>query len=116
VGPRQGSPHLDLPAFVVPTPDFADRAAAAHAEGFAVVAPALAWEGRLGRRRPHALAAYAPGPGRIPNFPHPLVCPSVLDGVVLERLADVAGMPAFAAPADEPWTYDGRIVLTVRPV
>ena len=27
------------------------------------------------------------------------------------RDTDVAGLPAFAAPADEPWVYDGRIVL-----
>jgi hypothetical protein len=38
----------------------------------------------------------------------------VLDGVSLERLTDVAGLPAFAAPRDEPWLYDGRIVLQVR--
>jgi len=34
--------------------------------------------------------------------------------VSLERLADVAGLPAYAAPRDEPWLYDGRIVLQVR--
>jgi hypothetical protein len=38
----------------------------------------------------------------------------VLDGVELERLADVTGLPAFAAPRDEPWVYDGRIVLRVK--
>jgi hypothetical protein len=37
-----------------------------------------------------------------------------MDGVELERLADVAGLPAFAAPLDEPWLYDGRIVLSAR--
>ena len=84
---------------------------AAHAEGFAVVAGAIAWEGR---RRPHALAAYEPGPGRIPGFGAPLLCPSVLPGIELDRLDDVAGLPAFAAPRSEPWVYDGRIVLRVR--
>ena len=34
-----------------------------------------------------------------------------MDGVTLERLPDVAGLPAFAAPVAEPWVYDGRIVL-----
>ena len=63
---------------------------------------------RRWRRTPRA-------PGRIPGFAHPLVCPSVLDGIELERLPDVAGLPAFAAPADEPWVYDGRVVLRARP-
>jgi hypothetical protein len=30
-------------------------------------------------------------------------------------LAPVAGLPAFAAPPDEPWVYDGRIVLRAGP-
>jgi hypothetical protein len=78
------------------------------------VASALAWRRGWRRPRPHALAPYAPGPGRVPSFPHPLVCPSVVNGLRLERLPDVAGLPAYAAPADEPWVYDGRIVLNVR--
>jgi hypothetical protein len=113
--PRAGTPRLELPAFVEPAPDFAARVAAAHAEGYTVVAAAIEWEQRLGRRRPRALAPYAPGAGRIPNFPHPLLCPSVLDGLALERLPDLAGLPAFAAPAEEPWSYDGRIVLRLHP-
>jgi len=88
---------------------------AAHAEGYAVVAGAIEWDGGLLHPRPRALDPYKPGPGRIPGFPHALVCPSVLEGVELTRVADVAGLPAFAAPADEPWIYDGRIVLSVRP-
>ena len=80
-----------------------------------VVAGAIEWVGGFGQRRPRALAPYEPGPGRIPNFAHALLCPSVLDGVELERLEDVAGLPAFAAPAEEPWLYDGRIVLRARP-
>jgi hypothetical protein len=115
VAPRVGTPRLELPSFVAPAPDFAARVAAAHAEGFAVVGGAVDWVRRLGRRRPRALAAYEPGPGRIPNFPHPLLCPSVLDGIALTRLPDIAGLPAFAAPPNEPWSYDGRIVLRVNP-
>jgi hypothetical protein len=38
----------------------------------------------------------------------------VLPGIVLEPLGGVGGLPAFAAPAEEPWVYDGRIVLRVR--
>jgi hypothetical protein len=64
-------------------------------------------------RRPRALQVYAPGPGRVPGFAASLLCPSVLPGVELERLADVAGLPAYAAPRDEPWIYDGRAVLRV---
>jgi hypothetical protein len=38
----------------------------------------------------------------------------VLPGIELERLDDVEGLPAYAAPRDEPWVYDGRIVLRAR--
>jgi hypothetical protein len=111
VAERAGEPHAELPAGVEPAADWAERVRAAHAEGYAVVAGAIAWHGL---RRPHELAAYMPGPGRIPNFTAPLLCPSVLQRVELRRLADVAGLPAFAAPATEPWLYDGRIVLHYR--
>jgi hypothetical protein len=113
--PRTGTPRLDSPEWVVPTEEARERIAAAHAEGYAVVAGAIEWPGGLGRRRPRALAPYEPGPGRIPGFGHPLLCPSVLDGLELERLGDVAGLPAYAAPADDAWLYDGRIVLTADP-
>ena len=111
VTPRDGEPRTELPPQLEPAPDWAERVRAAHAEGFAVVAGAIEWEGI---RRPRALAPYEPGPGRIPNFAAPLLCPSVLPGVELERLEDVAGLPAYAAPRDEPWVYDGRAVLRVR--
>ena len=112
VGPRSGEPHAELPPEVQPAPDWAGRVRAAHAEGYGVVAGAIDWSGG---RRPRSLAAYAPGPGRVPRFSAPLLVPSVLPGIELERLADVEGLPAYAAPTDEPWVYDGRIVLTVRP-
>ena len=70
---------------------------------------------RIVKRHIRELAPYEPGRGRIPGFGAPLILPSVLPGVELERLADVAGLPAFAAPADEPWVYDGRIVVRVQP-
>ena len=88
---------------------------AAHADGYAVVAGSIEWDGGLLHRRPRALAPYAPGGGRVPSFAAPLLCPSVLPGVELERLDDVAGLPAYAAPRDEPWIYDGRAVLRARP-
>lgn len=84
-------------------------ALAAHAEGHAVVAPSIDAPRRLRR----ALAPWSEDAGRNPGFAHPLLCPSVLHGIDLERLPDVEGLPAFAAPATEPWIYDGRVV--VRP-
>jgi len=112
VARRAGEPLLDLPPQVEAAPDWAERVRAAHAEGYGVVAGAIDWNGA---RRPRALAAYVPGPGRVPGFAGPLLAPSVLPGVRLERLEDVEGLPAYAAPRDEPWVYDGRIVLKARP-
>ena len=79
------------------------------------IASRIAKIGGAMRRRPRALEPYVPGTGRVPGFGAPLVCPSVLPGVELEPLADVAGLPAFAAPQVEPWIYDGRAVLRARP-
>jgi len=115
VEPRRGRGRVELPAWVTPGSGWQERVDAAHAEGYAVVAGAIVWEGGLLHRRPRDLDAYRPGPGRIPGFPHALCCPSVLEGVELSRLPDVAGLPAFAPPAGEPWLYDGRIVLTAEP-
>ena len=112
--PRAGATNADLPDGVEPAPDWAERVQATHAEGFAVVAGAIAWPAGLLHPRPRALAAYVPGQGRVPGFAAPLLCPSILPGVELEQLDDVAGLPAFAAPRDEPWVYDGRIVLRVE--
>jgi hypothetical protein len=113
VARREGTGRADLPTWVRPSPGWDEQVAAAHAEGYAVVAGAIEWHGRRWGR-PAALDPYAPGPGRIPGFSHALLCPSVLDGVGLERLPDVEGLPAFAAPAEEPWLYDGRIVLVAE--
>ena len=117
VAPRTGERHVFLPDWVEPAADWEERVSSAHAEGYAIVAGAIRWDGgRLGRR-PRALVPYEPGPGRVPAFSQALLCPSVLDGVELERLADVDGLPAFAAPAPhtEPWIYDGRVILNARP-
>jgi len=114
VQPRGGEPRAELPTGVAPAADWEERVRAAHAEGYGVVAGSIAWEGGAAHRRPHELEPYLPGGGRQPGFSAPLLCPSVLDGVRLERLSDVAGLPAYAAPRDEPWLYDGRIVLQVK--
>jgi len=115
VGTRDGEPNATLPASVEPAPGWAERVRAAHAEGFGVVAGAIDWPGSLLHRPPRELAPYAPGPGRVPGFSSPLLCPSVLPGIELEPLGAVAGLPAFAAPQGEPWVYDGRIVLRAKP-
>jgi hypothetical protein len=115
VGPRLAPHAAELPDWVEPAPDWARRVAAAHAEGYAVVAGAVDWRGGRLRPRPRSLEAYEPGRGRIPGFPHPLVCPSVVAGVRLDPLHPCAGLPAFAAPAGEPWIYDGRIVVVADP-
>jgi hypothetical protein len=117
VAKRAGEPNAVLPAWVEPRGGWAERVRAAHAEGYGVVAGAIDWAGGALHPRPRALAPYEPGPGRIPGFGAPLLCPSVLPGIELEPLGEVAGLPAFAAPAPqtEPWLYDGRIVLTARP-
>ena len=115
VAARNGEPHADLPDWVERGPGYDEHARAAHRDGYAVVAGSIDWHGGLLHPRPRALQPYVPGTGRVPAFGAPLLCPSVLPGVVLERLEDVAGLPAFAAPTDEPWIYDGRAVLRARP-
>jgi hypothetical protein len=93
-----------------PAPDWHARTLEAHREGYAVVGGSVDVDGRLLRRRPHALAPYAPGTGRVPGFSHPLVCASVIKGVEVEW-TEVAGLPAAIPPRDEPWVYDGRITV-----
>lgn len=122
-----GSPQADVDVFpridgqldevaTVHTPqsitvdaEWNERALALHAEGYAVVAGAI----DPPRARRKALAPWAPGPGRVPGFSHPLLCASVLHGVKIERLPDIEGLPAFSPPAEESWVYDASLVLTV---
>jgi hypothetical protein len=101
---------VHLPAGWELAPGATDLALAAHAEGYAVVAPSIDPPRRLRR----ALEPWSDRAGRNPGFAQPVLCPSVLHGVELERLPDVEGLPAFAPPRDEPWIYDGRV--GVQPV
>jgi hypothetical protein len=116
VRPRVEGDRLDgvatvhVPAGWELAPGSSERALAAHAEGYAVVAPSIAAPRRIRK----ALASWSDDAGRNPGFAHPLLCPSVLHGVELEPLADVEGLPAFAPPADEPWIYDGRVAVQPR--
>ncbi len=93
----------------LPAADWSRRVLDAHEEGYAVVAGAI--DG--GRRAPKALQSWAPGPGRVPAFPHPLLCPSLIPGSEpsWQWLAEIEGLPALAQPPREPWVYDGRIIV-----
>jgi hypothetical protein len=99
---------------VAPAADWSRRVLDAHQEGHAVVAGSVEAPPAFLRRRPRELEPYAPGPGRVPGFPYPLVCPSAIKGVELAWAEAVAGLPAVHAPRDEPWVYDGRIRVSTR--
>jgi hypothetical protein len=101
---------------VVPAPDWSRRVLDAHDEGYAAVGGSVSVPRRLlgGRRAAQALAPWAPGPGRVPGFAHPLLCPSLVAGFEAP-LREVEGLPALDPPPGEPWLYDGRIRFTARP-
>jgi hypothetical protein len=86
-----------------PDDEWLERARELHREGYAAVG------GSIDARR---LPEYAPGGGRHPHFPYPLVCPSLLPG--LEPNAEVAGLPAYRPDGEEPYMFDGRLVLRLR--
>jgi len=115
--PLVAEDEAEVLAFVgaacVPPPDWSWRVLDAHEEGYAVVGGSIRAPRRLGRRS-RALEPWAPGTGRVPSFPHPFLCPSVVRGVAVEWLDPVQGLPAARRADDEPWLYDGRISLTLR--
>jgi hypothetical protein len=95
-------------------PDWEERVYVAHAEGYAAVGGSIEWKGSgLRRAAPPELEPYEPGGGRNPAFAHPLVCPSLLPP--LEPNAEVFGLPAWRPEGEEPWLYDARITLRLRP-
>ena len=98
-----------------PAPDWSRRVLDAHADGFGVVGGSIDAGGGLLRRGPSALAPWAPGPGRGPGGQPPRLGPAVIVGREATWLDDVEGLPALAPPSEEPWLYDGRIVLRARP-
>ena len=95
-----------------PADDWHERVRALHEEGYAAVGGAIEVEQGLRRRGEPELAPYAPGGGRHPRFPHPLVCPSLLPP--LEPNCEVAGLPAYKPDGDEPSMFDGRLVIRLR--
>jgi hypothetical protein len=86
-----------------PDAGWLERARTLHEEGYAAVG------GAVDAKR---LPEYAPGGGRHPRFPHPLVLPSLLPP--LEPNAEVAGLPAYTPEDEEPYMFDGRLVLKLR--
>jgi hypothetical protein len=101
----------------VPHADWSRRILDAHEEGFAAVGGSIDAAAGLLRRQAPGLEPWAPGPGRVPGFEHPLLCPSLVRDVEADWLEPIEGLPALAPPAGEPWLYDGRITvgLTARP-
>jgi hypothetical protein len=99
---------------VAPAPDWSRRVLDAHQAGWAAVGGAIDAPPRFGRR-PRELAAWRPGGGRVPGFPHPLLCPSLVLGVEGAWVDDVAGLPALRPPPGEPALYDAAIVVRVAP-
>ena len=101
-----------LPDGVEPASGWREGVRALHEEGYSAVGGAVEPEHRLLRRPRPELAPYAPGGGRHPRFPHPLVCPSLLPP--LEPNAEVAGLPAYRPEDEEPWMFDGRLLVRLR--
>jgi hypothetical protein len=107
-----------LAAGCLPAPDWSRRVLDAHDEGHAAVAGSIEVLGSLLTRRFAAreLEPWQPGFGRAPSWRHPLLCPSLLVGLV-DRAPwtdPVAGLPALdPAGLVEPWLCDGRIRVAV---
>ncbi len=110
--PRDASgARIFVPETAELSPGWLEQVAALHAEGYAAVSGAIEPPpgGLRRRKRPAELEPYAPGGGRHPRFQHPLVCPSLLPP--LEPDCEVAGLPAYAPDGEEPWMFDGRLVV-----
>jgi hypothetical protein len=98
---------------MVPAPDWSRRVLDAHQSGYAVVAGSIQ---QSGLRKRKELEPWKPGTGRVPNFAHPLLCPSLIHGAEPSwEWSWIDELPALAHPPREPWLYDGRIVLKAPP-
>jgi hypothetical protein len=93
--PRSGEPRV---FGAEPGAAWLEAARALHAEGYAAVGGAV-----------EGLHDYPAGGGRHPRFALPLVCPSLV--APLEPNCEVEGLPAWRPEGDEPFMYDGRLVL-----
>jgi len=89
----------------LPAPDWSRLLLDAHAEGYAAVGGAIDPESRGERRR---LAPWAPGGGRNPRFDHPLLFPSLLEGLEPGSHED---LPAYSG-GDA--LFEGRAIVRLR--
>jgi hypothetical protein len=89
-----------LVAGAIPAPDWSRRLLDAHEEGFVAVGGSI-------ETRDKALRPWAPGGGRNPAFAHPLLLPSLLEGI---EPGEHEGLPAYVRDG-EPALFDGRIQL-----
>ena len=110
------TPRAEWPSWVEPTAEARERIAAAHAEGYGVVAGAIEWVGGRGRRRPRSLAPYEPGPGPDPEL-RARRCSArrCSTGSSWSGSRTSRACPPSPRPADDAWLYDGRIVLEAHP-
>jgi hypothetical protein len=109
VGPRDAAGARAFHDGTEPVPGWQEQARALHEQGYAAVGGAVELPRELLRRADPSLEPYAPGGGRNPAFAFPLVAPSLLPP--LEPNAVVGGLPAWRPEGDEPWLYDGRLLV-----
>ncbi|GIU93878.1 MAG: hypothetical protein KatS3mg012_0335 [Gaiellaceae bacterium] len=102
---REAEAVAHLVAGSIPAPDWSRRLLDAHEEGYLAVGGSIAASSRADRRR---LAPWAPGGGRNPRFAHPLLLPSLLDGLEPE---EHEGLPAYRG-ADA--LFEGRAIVRLR--
>ena len=99
-----------LVAGAAPAPDWSRLLLNAHAEGWPAVGGAVeAARGMSARAKQRQLAPWAPGGGRNPRFGHPLLFPSLLDGLQPEKRD---GIPAYRGPDA---LFEGRALVRLRP-
>ena len=112
----------EITAFLIagcrPADDWHARTLHAHREGYAFVGGSIAVPSRRFRPRqgPTELRHWAPGFGRMPDWQHPLLCPTVTSDVVdrIPWVPQIARLPALDPRlSDEPWLIDGRIRITI---
>jgi len=103
----EGEATAYLAAGCLPAPDWSRRILDAHEEGFVAVAGSVEVEaGFAARRLRRALEPWAPGFGRAPEWPRPLLCPSLL---VEAPVTEVEGLPAV-----DPRAIDGHVLCDGR--
>jgi hypothetical protein len=93
-----------LVAGAAPEPGWSRLVLDAHAEGWSAVGTAI-----VPRGRDRALSAWNVDGGRNPRFAHPLLLPSLLDGL---EPTEHLGLPAYDGPDG---LFDGRASITLPP-